>query len=74
MSDEKKSIQLGFSNGFATTLKLSQAEVEKLVAAIESEKNWVEVKEEKRAVKLRADRIDLYSLDSEQDERRTGFE
>lgn len=74
MSDDTKSIQLGFANGLSVGLKLDQAQIDKLIKAIEDEQKWIEVKEEKRIINLRADRVDFYGFDSEQEERRAGFE
>lgn len=74
MSDDTKSIQLGFANGLFASLKLEQSQIDKLIKAIESEEKWIEVKEDKRVINLRADRVDFYGFDSEQEERRAGFE
>lgn len=74
MADDRKSIGLGLVGGAATTLKLEQAELDKLVAAIQAGDQWVEIKDEKRVVNLRADHVEFYSLDSEEkEERRAGF-
>lgn len=74
MADDRKSIGLGLAGGAATTLKLEQAELDKLVAAIQAGDQWVEIKDEKRVVSLRADHVDFYTLDSEdKEERRAGF-
>jgi hypothetical protein len=73
MADDKRTVGIGFSSGLATTLKLEQSELDKLLKAIEAEDKWVEVSEEKRSVTLRADRVDFYGLDEEKEERRTGF-
>lgn len=74
MSEDRKSISLGLAGGAATSLKLEQDELDKLVAAIESEEKWVEVKDEKRVITLRADRVEFYALDPEEkEERRAGF-
>lgn len=74
MADDKKTIHLGFANGLSVGLKLDQDEIDKLVKAIEAEDKWIAVKEEKRQVTLRADRVDFYGFDLEQEERRAGFE
>ncbi len=74
MSDERKSISLGLAGGAASTLKLTQADLDKLVAAIQAGEQWVEVEDEKRTVTLRADHVEFYALDPEEkEERRTGF-
>lgn len=73
MADEKRSIGIGFTSGFASSLKLEQAELDKLLAAIEAEDKWVEVAEEKRTITLRSDHVEFYSLDEEKEERTTGF-
>lgn len=74
MSDDTKSIQLGFANGLSVGLKLEQAQIDKLIKAIESGEKWIEVKEEKRVINLRADRVDFYGFETDQEERRAGFE
>lgn len=74
MADDRKSIGLGLAGGAATTLKLEQAELDKLIAAIQAGDQWVEIKDEKRVVNLRADHVDFYTLDAEdKEERRAGF-
>lgn len=74
MSDDTKSIQLGFANGLSVGLKLEQAQIDKLIKAIESDEKWIEVKEEKRVINLRADRVDFYGFETDKEERRAGFE
>ena len=74
MAEDRKSISLGLSGGAATTLKLEQPQLDKLLAAIKAGDEWVEIEDEKRTVNLRADRVEFYTLDPEEkDERRTGF-
>jgi hypothetical protein len=74
MADDKKTIGLGLAGGAATQLKLEQAELDKLVAAIQAGDTWVEIQDEKRIVNLRADHVEFYALDSEdKEERRAGF-
>jgi biopolymer transport protein ExbD len=74
MSDERKSITVTILAAGPMTLKLEQADIDKLVAAIKNGEQWVEVADEKRAVTLRADLIASYALDPEEkDERRAGF-
>ncbi len=74
MSDERKSISLGLAGGAGSTLKLTQGDLDKLVAAIQAGEKWVEVEDEKRMVTLRADHVEFYALDPEEkEERRTGF-
>ncbi len=74
MADDTKTIQVGFANGLSVGLKLDKSEIDKLIKAIEAEEKWIEVKEEKRVINLRADRVDFYGFDAEQDDRRAGFE
>lgn len=74
MSDERKSISLGLAGGAATSLKLEQSELDKLISAIQSGEQWVEINDEKRVINLRADHVEFYALDAEdKEERRTGF-
>jgi hypothetical protein len=74
MAEDRKSISLGLSSGGATTLKLEQADIDKLIAAIQAGDTWVEVNDEKRTVTLRSDHVEFYALDPEEkDERRAGF-
>ncbi len=74
MSDDRKSVSLGLAGGAAATLKLSQADLDKLLAAVKAGDTWVEVEDEKRTVTLRADHVEFYALDPEEkEERRAGF-
>lgn len=74
MSDERKSISVGFVGAAPMTLKLVQADLDKLVTAIQAGDKWVEVEDEKRAITLRADLVGFYALDPEEkEERRAGF-
>jgi hypothetical protein len=74
MSDERKSISLGLSGGAAATLKITQDDLDKLIAAIQGGDTWVEVEDEKRTVTLRSDHVEFYALDPEEkEERRAGF-
>lgn len=74
MSDERKSVSLGLAGGAAATLKISQSDLDKLIAAIEGGDKWVEVEDEKRTVTLRSDHVEFYALDPEEkEERRAGF-
>lgn len=74
MADERKSITLTIIAAGPITLKLKQADIDKLIAAIQSGEQWVEVEDEKRAVTLRADLVASYALDPEdKEERRAGF-
>lgn len=74
MADDKKAIQLGFTNGLSVGLKLEQSEIDKLIKSIKDEDKWIEVEEEKRVINLRADRVDFYGFETDQEERRAGFE
>lgn len=74
MADDKKAIQLGFANGLSVGLKLEQSEIDKLIKSIKAEEKWIEVEEEKRVINLRADRVDFYGFETDQEERRAGFE
>lgn len=74
MADDKKAIQLGFANGLSVGLKLEQSEIDKLIKSIKDEDKWIEVEEEKRVINLRADRVDFYGFETDQEERRAGFE
>lgn len=74
MSDERKSISLGLAGGAAATLKLTQEDLDKLLAAVEGGDKWVSVEDEKRTVTLRSDHVEFYALDPEEkEERRAGF-
>lgn len=73
MADDKRTIGIGFTSGLASSLKLEQAELDKLLAAIKAEDKWVEIAEEKRKITLRSDHIEFYALDEEKEERTTGF-
>lgn len=74
MSEERKSISVGFVGAAPMTLKLTSADLDKLVAAIQAGEKWVEVEDEKRSITLRADLVGFYALDPEEkEERRAGF-
>jgi hypothetical protein len=73
MSDDKKTIQLGFRNGESVGLKLEPDEYDKLIEAIKAEASWHEVKTEKGTLNLRADRVDFYGITDKKEERRAGF-
>lgn len=74
MADDQKAIQLGFANGLSVGLKLEQGEIDKLIKSIKDEDKWIEVTAEKRVINLRADRVDFYGFETDQEERRAGFE
>ncbi|MGH2905933.1 MAG: hypothetical protein ACRDKI_04100 [Solirubrobacterales bacterium] len=73
MSDDKKTIQIGFRSGESVGLKLEPEEFDKLIQAIKDETPWHEVKTEKGTLNLRADRVDYYGTQDEKEERRAGF-
>jgi hypothetical protein len=73
MASDKKSIQVGFTNGQVVEMKLEPAEYDKLIEAIKAESPWHEVKDDKRTLHLRADRVDFYGTEEEKEQRRTGF-
>ncbi|MBI4897398.1 MAG: hypothetical protein HY827_03420 [Actinobacteria bacterium] len=73
MADDKKPIQIGFRNGQTVGLKLEQAELDKLIAAIKAEESWHTVTEDTKSLTLRADRVDFYGTDEKPEARRAGF-
>jgi hypothetical protein len=73
MADDKKSIQVGFTNGQVVSMKLVPAEFDKLIEAIKSETSWHEIKDDKRTLTIRADRVDFFGTEDEKEQRRTGF-
>lgn len=74
MADERKSITVTIIAAGPVTLKLTQADIDKLVKAVKDSDTWVEVEDEKRTVTLRADLVASYALDPEEkEERRAGF-
>jgi hypothetical protein len=73
-SDDKKSIQIGFTSGNGISLKIDQADIDKIIKGIKDGTEWHEVTEDKRVVNIRLDHVDFYSFDAEKEERRAGFE
>lgn len=73
MANEKKPIQLGFGSGQTIALKLEQAELDKLVAAIAAGESWHTVDDDDRKLTLRADLVEFYSVDEKPEGRRAGF-